>query len=938
MPIGSDILDSETSTQTGIEPLVRALAENNPYRVLGIYSNSTKKEQLANVSRMAAFLRVQRQISFPTDNIGSLQAPLRTEESVNNASAAIALPAQRLRHALFWFLCSTQEDNEALTKLALGENATAEETWKTADGASSLHNLALLYFFTEHGEKAVPLLERLYAEYTYELGQLIDESLSPTESELIDSFLSELASENPYAVSAIAPYISKDKWKDRLSQYETERLLLFIKDCDEYPGTTAEERLEASQELARKSAPILQNLKLLLGDKNPAYTNLADQVATQILQGAIYYYNKSDETLDVISVSLRVMKLARKVARGKAVRTRCNDNISTVQSVMNELPTDEMGTEGQEVYSLIKAMKHKAPTIGEVRAMLNITQPYLKALKERLGKQHSAYLGLSSLVVKHALLELVDVLNNALKRVNEAAERLQKFELPYLGLRTTGYGEMRPLAKEFYSAKSKVTSLLHGVWTIVRELEFYDMAPDCRRDIYNKRRSEIELLCHKASVQTDYFSDSLRRHPVSYSLAAVIIMALVSLFGWFVYAVQSETGELQTLVRKAETKEDWQNVAEVAKAASLSSYRHQALRSATAELKKIEEEENEHSEAVGELMSQFQRAESLDAFESFVTDVDAYLEKYGEERCPDMAQRKQEAELRIKVLKEERLRKQVASLIEQYRAAKTKNELQSFVNAANILHTQDEELGKCYTQAQARIDELKAAELKEKEEALLARFEQASTVEEFEAVAADAKAVISVIPSMAKLSLKATDKAEELRLKAKQEEIKRLWGTEANAWATVQRENTLAACRTYLQYYPKGKHAEQASKRIIDSEVDGVFASGEYGQLPTAQRTRYSRSTTTSITVTNDTEYTLTIMYSGPGSSKKLEIPSRGTRSVTLPSATYKVVASVNSSRVRPFAGSQTYSGGGYEVTYYISTSPAIPSYRYSSSPDYYPF
>ena len=43
------------------------LLQHNPYRLLGVYSNSPTKERLANHNRMKAFLKVGKPVSFPLD-------------------------------------------------------------------------------------------------------------------------------------------------------------------------------------------------------------------------------------------------------------------------------------------------------------------------------------------------------------------------------------------------------------------------------------------------------------------------------------------------------------------------------------------------------------------------------------------------------------------------------------------------------------------------------------------------------------------------------------------------------------------------------------------------------------------------------------------------------------------------------------------------------
>ncbi len=797
-----------SSSPAGVGAHVRSMAARNPFRVLGVYANSSTREQLAHVSRMAAFLRVQRPISFPADAIAQLAEPLRTEETVNNARAAISLPSQRLRHALFWFVNTTPQDAEALECLIQGDASGAEALWAAAGGVAARHNLALCYLFSGRLEKAMPLLEQLYAAHSLELGRLVDESLAPTESELVSLFLSALKDATPDKVGAVAPFVSRPAWKESLSHDESARLMQLIRDCEEKEAQTPDDKLRAAQELAQEALPVLRSLKLLMGDHSPAYSNLADQLATQILLGAIQYYNEKGP-LEAAATALRVMKLARSIARGSAVMERCAKNMEAVQDELAEQPTAETGAEGQAIYRLLKELERKKPDVAAVRQFLREAAPQLKALRKRLGAQHAAYLRLSSQVVRYAQSDLNIELSNALQKMTEARERLERqvssgvnpHQSPWLAA-------LSPAAVDYHAARDKVKALLGEVWAVLRKLEFYDMEPQFRRETFEKRRSSVERLCIQAEVKTDYAVDSMRRHPRTWAFLAFLLMALIGSGFWYVQEMQHQAEELRLLVRKAESKADWEGVVRAVNENTLASNRRKILEKATSELKRIEVEEG-----------------------------------------------------------------------------------------------------------------------------LKTRFEEATTAEEFEALVQDAREAERKMPALevSELIHKAEEQAEEIRARAAQEEHERCWGTEAKAWATVQRERTVEACREYQRLYPGGAHKEQVDKQLIDAEVAGVFASGSYGSLPQTQRTRSYASSSAHISITNDTQYTLTIMYSGP-SSKKVHIPPHGSSSVELPAATYKIVASVDASRVRPFAGTETYSGGGYEATYYISSSPLYtPSYRRSS-------
>ena len=77
------------------------ILQNNPYRQLGVYSNSPTKERLANHNRMKAFLKVGKSVSFPLDLSQYLASIERTETSVADAEAALTLPKDQMQYAQF---------------------------------------------------------------------------------------------------------------------------------------------------------------------------------------------------------------------------------------------------------------------------------------------------------------------------------------------------------------------------------------------------------------------------------------------------------------------------------------------------------------------------------------------------------------------------------------------------------------------------------------------------------------------------------------------------------------------------------------------------------------------------------------------------------------------------------------------------------------------
>ena len=155
----------------------------------------------------------------------------------------------------------------------------------------------------------------------------------------------------------------------------------------------------------------------------------------------------------------------------------------------------------------------------------------------------------------------------------------------------------------------------------------------------------------------------------------------------------------------------------------------------------------------------------------------------------------------------------------------------------------------------------------------------------------------------------------------KKEEIenRRKWGSEWSAWNTASSMGTREGYEKYLSLYPYGSHAGAADKKLIDIEVSSIFA-GSHGTLPSMDKTSYGYGSSSTISVSNDTQYQLTLLYSGP-ESRRLVLAPHASRSITLPNGNYRIAASVNTGGVSSYAGTESLTGGGYDISYYISTT-----------------
>lgn len=132
----------------------------------------------------------------------------------------------------------------------------------------------------------------------------------------------------------------------------------------------------------------------------------------------------------------------------------------------------------------------------------------------------------------------------------------------------------------------------------------------------------------------------------------------------------------------------------------------------------------------------------------------------------------------------------------------------------------------------------------------------------------------------------------------------------------VAQSNSIKKIKEFISKNPEHESIDELNRRIIDLEVDKIYNDKKTGKMPSSDRINYSNSSTSSITITNDTSCELTIRYSG-SDSKIITIRANGSKTLNLNSGNYRIAASACGYN---YAGTESLSGD-YTTTYYISTS-----------------
>lgn len=343
------------------------ILRNNPYRLLGVYSNSPTKERLANHNRMKAFLKVGKPVSFPLDLPQYLSAIKRTEASVMDAEAQLTLPKDQLLYAQFWFVKATRLDEVAFNHLFAGEIDKAEEIWQKKDTASSLQNRIVCALMREDYRRAITCAETLYGNSLYS-----------------NQFVSAVLGADGNADVASLAF----RFLDVL--------------CDEAGANQLFPFIESA----------FQQLKEFLASTDLQYQMIADKLGLEILQCGIDYFNGS-EAPEAAHKAMSLQKYAQSIVVGQMAKDRCKENVDILQKIIDELPPTEVYAEDKAIKEELEEFDLYVSEIEYAVTLLKKTKPHLRIIKAKLGATNSYYLKISTLIVGKALHNLIEEVNTS---------------------------------------------------------------------------------------------------------------------------------------------------------------------------------------------------------------------------------------------------------------------------------------------------------------------------------------------------------------------------------------------------------------------------------------------------------------------------------------------------------------------------------------------
>lgn len=330
--------------------------QHNPYRIVGVLSNATTRELEKQKGKIKAFVRVGREIESDFD-FRILEGIDRSEEIVNQSFSSIEQNQDKVDYALFWFLNASPFDNTAIEYLKNGDEEKATEIWEkvtankevNSKNFSAFNNLGTLNLLSQSKsdiksgiEAKIKLIEsdcfenfvHSVADETYTIDQqkqsekLIDELLAQYKNQFSSSDTIQLFSG---CNGTTQQYLSKKFTEEPLLKIENE-----IEICKKKRKGSKINAYEYGLRLFTNTKEDLSLLKSLLGTSDLKYKSVADQLANEIMQCGIDYFNgcqENDSNDDYLKQAQELNETALSIAVGKLVRDRAEDHISTLEEM-----------------------------------------------------------------------------------------------------------------------------------------------------------------------------------------------------------------------------------------------------------------------------------------------------------------------------------------------------------------------------------------------------------------------------------------------------------------------------------------------------------------------------------------------------------------------------------------------------------------------------
>lgn len=480
------------------------LIKHNPYRTLGVLSNTPLRERIANQNKLNAFAKIGKLVIFPYDFDGIIEeVPLRTPENIAAAITAINLDSYQLKHSLFGFINASPIDGVALKYLQSKDIIKAKELFQKRESFSSLINLGVLAFIEGNFAEGYANISKVIHNESYRVDLLETlglQNITLSENEIAEMFIADLLTEIPATKLLSAVNNSSDKAiiSEKAVNEPIAEINAAISAAKSVNSKDANANLTAGMVLMNSTKTALKQVRDIVGVTSTKYQMVADNLAKQILQCGINYYNNaSDDDVESPRKAMPLQAYALQIAIGQLTKDRCQENYDILKKAVDDMPPAEVAIEIRKVKEELRRFCQQPDKISHSITLLNNTKPLLQTIKAKIGTANTFYLSLSTQVVGNALYNLIEEVNTAQNYFSAVVKVIKESGIdPKL---------LNYLDDEHSPTKiidSKVKPVLREAWKATTIMDGFDMETDFRTKRYIPNRSSLKEMCETLHIST----------------------------------------------------------------------------------------------------------------------------------------------------------------------------------------------------------------------------------------------------------------------------------------------------------------------------------------------------------------------------------------------------------------------------------------------------
>lgn len=354
----------------------------NPYRVLGVFANASKKEIVANISKLQVLAKLKKNVfsSFDADFINILGEIDRSEKSIKQAQSDLTLSSDKLKYAFFWFIKQNQFDEIAFNHLKKGNLDVALNILEKGASVSSCQNSFILHVLQGCYDKAIANVEELFSTYWDEFVHLIlkEESLSVNTKAALTYYINTLIS--LFGVDTLLEYVSNEDLRKVIVNNSSNIIIEQINENISYIKNVSS-RIEEINfaylfDIINKISSDLILLKSIVGVDSSKFIDISDIVAKEVL--SLGDRISSLKNLAWKEKVLNLLGFAQRIACSSLLKSKCHESYENLKNVVDQERRYKLIEEDVELIKSYTKKSANSMNLDELKAMINLVCQFVE--------------------------------------------------------------------------------------------------------------------------------------------------------------------------------------------------------------------------------------------------------------------------------------------------------------------------------------------------------------------------------------------------------------------------------------------------------------------------------------------------------------------------------------------------------------------------------